>query len=218
VGQQRTLLVEHLQSQLMAGAELDLLGHTRPLAANPILRPLLGEIETCIDNRMFFPGNIGHVDADLGVLDLPEPAVPLAGDADRPGPLLGDRRGVEDDDPVGLAEVNADLAGEGHEERLLAPRNLTDEFLKPLAILVVEVGDSLGGFVFELGEQAGHVLDGVASLLGLGQGCRERQDEFAESREQALGQLGRDLSLGQHPFQLLLIASFHDIRPPFPRW
>src|SRR6185437_9703961 len=118
-------------------------------------RPLFGEIETHIDKGMFFTRDIGHVDTNLTVLDLSESAAPLAGHADRPGPLLGEGGGVEDDDPVGLAEVGTDLAGEGHEERLLIPGDMADELLEPLAFLIVEVSDPLGGLVFELGEQAG---------------------------------------------------------------
>ena len=53
---------------------------------------------------------IGHIDADLAVLDLAEPAAPLPSHAHRLGPLLGEGRGVEHDHAVGFAQVLADLA------------------------------------------------------------------------------------------------------------
>ena len=59
---------------------------------------------------MFLPRDVAHVDADLAVLDLAEPAAPLPRHADRLGPLLGEGRGVEDDHAVGLAQLVADLA------------------------------------------------------------------------------------------------------------
>ena len=167
-----------------------------------------------------FRGDVGHVDADLAVLDLAEPAAPLPRHADRLGPLLGERRGVEDDHAVGLAEVLADLTGQSVEQRLWSQGTYPTNFCRPLAFLVVEVGDRLAGLALELGEQAGHVLGGMPPLLGLGRATRERLDERLEPIEQALHQLGRDLGLGQHLFQSKLVSPFHDRLPSgtTPSW
>ena len=100
---------QHLQCQLMAGLKLDRLGHSGLLATRPVLGPFLRKIKTYIDDRMFFPRDVSHVDAHLAVLDLAEPAAPLLGDAHRLGPFLGKRRGVEHDHAVGFAQLLADL-------------------------------------------------------------------------------------------------------------
>ena len=175
-----------------------------------VLGPFLGEIQTCIDEGVFLPGDVSHEDADLAVVDLAEPAAPLAGHADRLGPLLGERRGVEDDHGVGLAEVLADLAGQGGEQRLVVPGDRPDEVLQALPLVVMEVGDRLAGLARELGEEAGHVLGGMTPLLGLVERSGERLDEGFEPTEKALHQLGRDLGLGQHLFEPKLISPFHD--------
>src|SRR5512144_2542276 len=214
VRQERALLVEHLQRQPMASAELDLPGHPRSLAARAVRRPLVREIKACIDDRMFLPRDVPHVEPDLAVLDLAESTAPLSRHAHRLGPLLGDRRGVEDDHAIRLAEVGADLAGQRHEQGLMVPRNIPDELLEALTLPVVEVGDPLGRLVFEFRQQAGEVLDGVPPLFGLGQGRGERLDELLQPCQQALGHLRGDLRLGQQAFQLQFVTAFHDILIP----
>ena len=157
--------------------------------------------------------HVSHEDADLAVVDLAEPAAPLPRHADRLGPLLGERRGVEDEHGVGLAEVLADLTCQGGEQRLVVPGHLPDELLQALAFLVVKVGDRLAGLAFELGEEPGHVLGGMPPLLRPGERLRERLGERFEPLQKALHQLRRDLGLGQHLFQANLVTPFHGRLP-----
>ena len=49
----------------------------------------------------------------------------------------------------------------------MVPRNLPDELLDALPFLIVQVSDPFAGFVLELGEKSGQVLNGVSVLLGL---------------------------------------------------
>ena len=150
----------------MAGLELDLPRDTRLLAPGPVLGPLLREVEPDVDQGMFDPRDISHVDTDLAVLDLAEPAAPLPGDADRLVPLLGEGRGIEDDHPVRLAEPLPDFFGEGQERGSMVPVGLADEALHRLAILVEQVSDPLGGLVVQVGEQPGEVFGGAGLLVG----------------------------------------------------
>ena len=95
-------------------------------------------------------------------------------------PFLGNAEGSKTSTRVGLAQLLADLVGQGREQRLVVPGHLADELLQALAFLVVEVGDPLAGLVLELGEQSGHVLGGMPPLLGLVERRRERLDEGLE--------------------------------------
>src|SRR4051812_10767466 len=80
-------LIQHLQRQLMAGLESDLLRDARLLAPGTVLRPLLGEIKPKVDQSMFYRRDISHINTDLAVLDFAEPTAPLSGHADGLGPL-----------------------------------------------------------------------------------------------------------------------------------
>src|SRR5450755_297121 len=161
----------------MAGAELHRFGHARLVAARAVLGPFLGKIKTCIDQSLFLPGDVSHEDADLAVLDLAEPATPLSCHADRFGPLLGERRRVENDHGVRLAEVLTNLMGQGGEQRLVIPGDCPDEVLQALALLVMEVGNRLAGLAWEFGKEARHVFSGMTSLLSLVEGYGEGLDE-----------------------------------------
>ena len=48
----------------------------------------------------------------------------------------------------------------------------------------MQVGDPFAGLVLEVREQTGQVLDGVPSLLGLGQRRGERLNEGLQTRQQ----------------------------------
>ena len=161
---------------------------------------------------MFDPRDISHVDTDLTVLDLAEPAAPLPGHADRLVPLLGEGRGVEDDHPVRLAEPFPDLLGEDRERGAMVPVGLADEPLHRLAILVEQISDPLGGLVFQMGEQAGEVFGGASLLAGSQRGA-ERVDEGLEPVEQAPHRIRRDLGLGHHLLEPLLISHDHGDLP-----
>ena len=94
----------------------------------------------------------------------------------------------------------------------MVPVGLADEPLHRLAILVEQIGDPLGGLVFEMGEQAGEVFGGAALLAGSQRGA-ERVDEGLEPVEQAPHRIGRDLGLGHHLLEPLLISHDHGDLP-----
>src|SRR3954469_21112761 len=112
---------------------------------------------------------VGHEDADLAVVDLAVAATPLPRHADRLGPLLGERRGVEDEHAIGFAQVLADLTCQGGKQRPVVPRYFPDELLQALAPLVVKIADRLAGLALELGQEPRHVGGGMPPLLRPGE-------------------------------------------------
>ena len=134
----------------------------------------------------------------------------MADHADRLGPLLGEPRGIKDNDCIGFADVIADLLGQQGEAWLVAPRNLPDEVLETLSLAIMKVGDRLARLPGEFGEQAGEILGGMTPLHRLFEQRSERLDEGCETTDQAVHQLGRDLDLGHHLSKLKLISLFHD--------
>ena len=77
---------------------------------------------------MFFSGNVAHVNTHLAFVDLAQAAAPLLGDPHRLGPFLGKRRGIKDDDAVGLAQFLADLGCQCPEHRLGVQSPLCQRF------------------------------------------------------------------------------------------
>src|SRR3974390_247365 len=76
VRQQRTLLIQHRQGQLMARLELDRPRDPGLAPAGAIFGPFSRQVKPHIGNRMLFSSRVSHVDTNLTVLDLPEPAAP----------------------------------------------------------------------------------------------------------------------------------------------
>src|SRR5271166_782602 len=129
--QRLTTLRQHLQCQLVPGLKRDGLGYSGLLATRSVLGPVLIKIKTYVNNRMFSPRDVTHVDTNLAVVDLAQAAAPLLGDPHRLGPLLGKPRGVKHDDAVGFAQFLANLGGQCPEHRLMVPGNLSNELLNP---------------------------------------------------------------------------------------
>jgi hypothetical protein len=94
----------------------------------------------------------------------------------------------------------------------MVPVGLADEALLRLTDPVEQISDPLGGLVFQVGEQAGEILGGAAALAGCQRGA-ERIDEGLEPVEQVPHRLGRDLGLGHHLLEPLLISHDHGDLP-----
>jgi hypothetical protein len=188
-------LVEHLQDQLVAGPEPDLLGNPSLIHPLPLVGPLAGQVQPDIDQGVFPAGDVPEVDPDLAVLDLSQPTAPLPGHTDRRGPLLRERRRVEHEDAIGFAEFLADLVDELGQQWLVVPGWLADELLQRLALLVVEVGDGLDVLGLDVGEQSLGVVRGVV-LLGIDvEGGDEGLEERLQTRLQSAQQTRMDLGI-----------------------
>src|SRR5271166_5069613 len=202
---------QHLQCQLVPGLKREGLGHSGLLATRPVLGPVLRKIKTYINNRMFFSGDVTHVDAHLAVLNLAQAAAPLLGDPHRLGPFLGKPRGIKDDDAVGLAQLLADLGCQRPEHRLMVPGNLTKKLLNPLPLLIQKVRDPFTGLAFQLRHQPGDIFGRMTPVFGRGEVLDERLDKCLQPREHTPKQVGGDMCLTQHLIQTRLESSFHDI-------
>ena len=151
-------LVEHLQSELVAGAELDFLGYARRLATGRGLSSIPCE-GTDVYLRAYVPfQRYMPCRRRPGSCQLCQAGRTVPRNTHRLGPFLGECRRIENDHSIGLAQVFADLTGQSLEQRLVIPRHMPDELLQALAFLVMEVGDRLAGLAFELGKKTGHVL------------------------------------------------------------
>ena len=213
MGQQRSGLPEHLQRQLVPGPVARRLWDAAPLAPRPVLGPCPGQVEPDIDQGMLAGRGIGHIDADLAVVDLAEPTEPLPLYADRGVPLLGEAGGVEDDHPVGGAQLAADLLGQLLDQGPVVPGGGADEVLQAVPVLVVAVGDRLGVLVAQVGDQPGQVGPGVVLLLAAHQALGEGPGELGEALEAAPEDLWGDLAFVE---QLLLAEPVTPVHRPPP--
>ena len=164
-GNCRAVLVEHLQHQLMPRLEANRLRHSGLGPATLPLGPLLRQEEPEIDQGMIAPPNVAEVNADLAVLDLAEPAAPLPLHADRLRALLGERRRIEHQHAVGLAQLRGDLPRQLRHHRSMVPLRLADELLQSLALAVVQIGDRFGVLARQVREQPLNVMLRVRALL-----------------------------------------------------
>ena len=154
---------------------------------------------------------IGHEDADLAIVHLALPPEPLPLHAHRGGALLGEPRGVEDDHPVGPADVAAHLGGQLAKQRAMVPGRGADEVLQAVPFLVVAVGDRLGALPLQIGDEPGEIGPGMVALFPARQALGERSSELGEALDAPLKDLWADLALVE---QLLLAESV----TPVHRW
>ena len=85
--------------------------------------------------------------------------------------------------------------------------------LEAVPLLVVAVGDRLGGLVLQVGDEPGQVGPGVVPLLPADQALGERPGEVGEAFEAALEDLRGDLALVE---QLLLAEPVTPVHRPPP--
>src|SRR5262249_32527998 len=179
--QELSVLVEHLQGQFVPGLEAHRFGDAGLGTPLFVLGPLLGQVETDIDQGVLAAADVGEVDADLAVVDLAEAATPLPLHADGGVALLGEGRGVEDEDAVGAAQLLAYLRGQFGQPGMVVPGGLSDEPLEGVAFVIVEVGDRLDVLVLQAGEQSGDIGTGMRGLFA----ALEQFDEGIEEAFQA---------------------------------
>ena len=150
------------------------------LAAGLVVGPVLGQVEPPVQGGVTGRSGVGQEDADLAVVDLAQPAAPLAGDAAGLGPLLGEGAGVDDHDAVGLGQLLADVAPQLGHHGLVVPLAGADEELDRLAGQAGLDGDRLAGLALQAAEQAADDQGGVHLLL-----------DAVELREIALEEAGQ---------------------------
>jgi len=93
----------------------------------------------------------------------------------------------------------------------MVPRNLSNELLNPLPLLIMQVRDSLTGLSFQPRHQPGDVLGSMTPVLGSREVLSKRLNELLQPRQHASKNLRGDLRLIQHLVQSRLESAFHDI-------
>ena len=103
------------------------------LAPRLILHPLAGQIQPHIDRHVLSSVRQDGEDRHLAVVDLAQPPRPLTGNANRTLPLFDEAGFVDDQTTLRLAaDQHIRIAGELGQHRLMVPRRVADEMLKPL--------------------------------------------------------------------------------------
>ena len=137
----------------------------------------------------------------MTVVDLAQPATPLARHAHRLGPGLGKARGIEHQDAISLAELLGDLSGQLLAQGGILPRRPANEALQGQAVLSKAIRDRFDIFAFQIREQAIDV--GVSMLVGFlaAEGPDKRRHERLQAWHHLVENLGGNLAFRQ---QLLL--------------
>ncbi len=157
-------LLQEVDSDLLAGLKVDLLGNMTQLPAAG-LAPFVGKVEPSIDEGGAAVSRVGQVNAHLAIGHLPDAAAPLAFDADGVVALLLKRAGIQDEDASGIAELFADVVLELLQDLLVIPEAGPDEMLERLTVLAVVDGDGLAGLAGKIAEQPLDVDGRVACLF-----------------------------------------------------
>jgi len=95
----------------------------------------------------------------------------------------------------------------------VVPRGLAGELLEPLAVLVVQVGDGLGGLDSEVREQPPDVPPGVVPLLLPGEGRDGRAEERVRTGCKSPGEASRDVGVAAEFIQPGLEPPLQDVPP-----
>ena len=143
----------------------------------------------CRERRVAAGGRGGQEDAVPAVLQLAQPAAPLAAHAARVGAGLGEGAGVEDQDALLVAQLLDDVASDLGHDRLVVPLAGAGEGLDGLAMEPGLDGDRLAGLALQAAAQAAEDEPGMGARVGLG------HPRAPASSEASIGRAGRDLGL-----------------------
>ena len=102
--------VEHLQTLLLSRLIPYLQRHVAFLASLLVPCPVLGQGQAEVEQGMVVARDVAHEDADLAVVDLAPVAAPLALDAHRMRPALGEATRIEGDDTIGFTQLLGHLS------------------------------------------------------------------------------------------------------------
>src|SRR5262249_6246908 len=169
-GQGGATLVEQLQPDAPALLEGQRGRDVRLGTADGVPGPILGQVEAAREQGLAVAADVGQEDAHLTVLDLAQAAAPLAGDAARRGPLLGETRAIDDENGVGVADLLLDVAPQLGQDVVVTPAAGADEQLEGPAVEGGGGGDGVGGLALEGGELAAEEDQGGRPPLGAGGG------------------------------------------------
>src|SRR6266511_752170 len=166
VGQAGQAPVQQVQRDPPLLLEVDLRRDMALRAPGLIVSPILGQVELAVQRGVTGLRGIGQEDADLAVVDLAQPAAPLASDATGFRPLLGEGAGVDDHDALRLGEFLPDMEPQLGHHGLVVPLTRADEELDRLARQPGLDRDRLTGLALQSAEEPADDQGGVLALLG----------------------------------------------------
>ena len=131
-----------------------------------VMGPLFGQVELTVQRGVTRRRGVGQENADLAVLDLAQPAAPLARDAAGFGPLLGEGAGIDDHDALRFGEFLPDMEPQFGHHGFVVPFPRADEELDRLARQAGLDRDRLTGLTLQSAEAPANDRGGVRALLG----------------------------------------------------
>ena len=210
VGQARQAPVQQVQRDLPLLLELDPRGDVAFLAAGLVVGPILGQVEPAVQRGVTGLRGVGQEDTDLAVVDLAQPAAPLAADAAGFGPLLGEPAGVDDDDAVGLGQRLADVLPQFGRHGLVVPLAGADEELDRLAGQPGLDGDRLAGLAFQAADEPADDERGVVAMLDAIELREVAVEEASQSVRTASNGIGRDDRVVQEGLGIGVLQQRHE--------
>ena len=96
-------MANNIKGQLRFAFELDIIWNTGGLASFAVICPLLGEVETTVDNRCLNPVNQRGINTGLAIINLAKSSAPLTGNADRFFPFFGQTAFINNKSGIGTA-------------------------------------------------------------------------------------------------------------------
>src|SRR5512144_275595 len=168
----------------------DLLRDMGRLAAFGVGRPVLGQVQPPIDQGTAAGGGIGQEDSDLAVLDLAQPAAPLAGHATGGGPLLDEAAAVQDRDRLGVGQLVADVRAQLVDDAGVVPGAGADTGLDGLAVQSGLGSDRLAGLALQSAEEAVNDRTGMGLLFGAVEAREVASEEVGQAALAAFDGLG----------------------------
>jgi len=98
-------MANNIKGQLRFAFELDIIWNSGGLASFAVICPLLGEVETTVDNRCLHPTNQRGINTGLAIINFAKSSAPLTGNADRFFPFFGQTAFVKNKGGIGTATL-----------------------------------------------------------------------------------------------------------------
>jgi hypothetical protein len=157
--------LQQFQPQTPFLRESDLLGDVGLCATASIGGPVLGQVESGVEQRLAAGSGVSEEDADLTVVEFTETTAPLPAEAARLDPLLGEAGSVEDEGAVVVADLVLDMAGEFVKEGVVIPAAGPEELLQGPTVLAGLSCEGFGGFATARGDFAASAVETMLMSL-----------------------------------------------------
>ena len=125
-------------------------------------------------------------------------------------PFLGEARKVEDNHPILLAQLLADLLGQDREQGLMIPWHVPDELLDSLSFLIVEISDLPRLLCSSFDSRPVNLFVACRCCSGSLRVAANGSMKMSNRSSRRIDQVRRHLRLCQHVSQPCFVSSIHD--------